>query len=107
EAGDREERMAGLDVTAVERQSRHDEIARHARHVRQEVGQWHGPAHCLASAAVSACDATTVPRSPFPVPAFVFRCAASHDSMSSGGTSISRSAPCITSWNTGPDTEPP
>ena len=33
--------------------------------------------------------------------------AASHDSMSSGGTSIRRRAPSITLWNTGADTRPP
>jgi hypothetical protein len=51
----------------------------------------------------------TVPCSPFPVPAcpLAFSCAAIQVPMSSGGTSINRSAPCITSWNTGPDTEPP
>src|SRR5690606_36170137 len=102
------EAVAGAHLAAVEHQARHLERGRHALDVGQQLAQAHAGAHWRTPAPASG-GRDAVARGAAPARSFscCLACSASQVSMSSGGTSISRSAPSITFWNTGPATAPP
>src|SRR5690606_4072439 len=92
-------------VAAVEHQARHLQRRRYTDHVRQQLRQWHRAAHGVAprcaAATVDATVAGAAARFALARLASSAACAASQVSMSSGGTSIRRSAPSITRANNG------
>ena len=106
EAGDRHEGIARAHRATVLHEPGHHDIGRHAIDVRQQFRQRHRARHGATSrrSATSTDGATCATPG---VSACAFACAASQVSMSSGGTSISRNVPAMTSLNTGAATAPP
>src|SRR5690606_37920091 len=115
EAGDGDEGVAGAQLAAVHHQPGNGEVARQ-RDVGQQARQRHRAAHGMppaigggrgesitsGSSIAFGSGGTSAWRLASPL-----AWAASQVSMSSGGTSISRSAPSMIRWNTGADTQPP
>src|SRR3546814_10702313 len=87
---DRDEGIARRDRAAVEHQAGDRQLRWHGGHVGKQPRQRHRAAHGWPPAGAG-----------FPIPCFfnTLACAASQVSMSSGGTSISRSEPSMTLWN--------
>src|SRR5690606_26627828 len=96
EAADRHERVALTDRAAVLHQAGHDQPGGNAGNVGEQLRERHLPAHCAPPVAGIAAPPAARARL-----ASSAACAASQVSMSSGGTSISRSAPSMTRANSG------
>src|SRR5690606_41135945 len=107
ETGDSDEGITGPDLPSVYHQAGDFPGGIDAGHVRQQARQrdggrvaaCHGCAPLSAAPSGSTGAASSGPR--------FLACAAIQVSMSSGGTSISRSAPSITDLNTGAAVAPP
>src|SRR5690606_29569165 len=108
EAGDGDEAVAGTHRAAIEDQARDLQRLRDAGDVGKEFAQGHAAAHWRPPGAGAAATPAAVRGALRARAASCWlACCASQVSMSSGGTSIRRSAPSMTLLNTGADTKPP